>query len=92
MDFAVMVKAVTICMSFLEHHHFRFNAGTSKKVVVGLGIVAGISMFLKELMGLRGAADEVQHLQCSLLLWLAVLWLNAGDQNPLFYQLKGRTA
>lgn len=46
MDFAVMVKAVIICMSFLQHHHFRFSAGTSKKVLVGLGIVAGRDPFL----------------------------------------------
>lgn len=88
-DFAVMVKAVTICMSILHYHRFRFNAGTFKKVDVGLVIVAGTSMVPRQMQGLQGAADEVRHPRCSLLLWLVGLLLTAGDPNPLFYQLRG---
>lgn len=41
MDLVAMVRAVTICTSFLQYRHFRFTVGTSRKVAAGLVIDAG---------------------------------------------------
>lgn len=41
MDLVAMVRAVTICTSFLQDLRFRFSVGTSRKVAAGLVTVAG---------------------------------------------------
>ncbi len=41
MDLVVMVQAVTIYTSFLQHRRFKFSVGTSRKVAAGLVTVAG---------------------------------------------------
>lgn len=91
MDLVAMVQAVTIYTSFLQHRLFKFSVGTSRKVVAGLVTVAGISMFLKRVKVLQGAADAVQHLRCSPQRWRDILWLTAEDLSPLFH-LKEPTA
>lgn len=91
MDLVAMVRAVTICTSFQQILRFRFSVDTSRKVAAGLVTVAGISMFLEQVMVLQGAADVVQHLQGSPLRWRAVLWLTAEDPSPLFSHLEEPT-